>query len=113
MIDYISIGMRIKKNRNMLGITQEALAEEINISVPHISRIETGSAKPSLQTLVDICNALHITIDDLMRENLPAVRKNSEGKLGEVVADCSVEELDMLADVAQTILYNVRNLYHS
>lgn len=94
-------------------MTQETLAEKINVSPPYVSRIETGSASPSLQTLVDICNALHITIDDLMQDSIPAARKNLEGALGEIIADCTVEELNLLADVAQSILRNIRNLYKS
>lgn len=113
MIDYVSIGKRIKEIRLKRGITQEKLAETVNISVPHISRIENGWASPSLQTLVDICNALDITIDDLMQDSIPAARRNAEGALGEIVADCTVEELNLLADVAQTILRNIRNLYKS
>lgn len=111
MIDYVSIGKRIKKNRRNRGITQEVLAERVNISIPHISRIENGSSFPSLQTLVDICNTLDITIDDLMQDSLPAARKSLEGRLGEIVAGCSAEELNLVAEVAETVLRNVRNIY--
>lgn len=113
MIDYVSIGKRIKGIRLMRGITQEKLAETVNISVPHVSRIENGWASPSLQTLVDICNALDITIDSLMQDSLPAARKNLMGALGEVVADCTAEELNMLAEIAQSILRSVRSTYKS
>lgn len=113
MIDYVSIGKRIKGIRLMRGITQEKLAETVNISVPHVSRIENGWASPSLQTLVDICNALDITIDSLMQDSLPAARKDLTGALGEVVADCTAEELNMLAEIAQSILRSVRSTYKS
>lgn len=36
MIDYISIGKRIKKRRNQLKLTQEVLAEMVYISIPHL-----------------------------------------------------------------------------
>lgn len=111
MIDYVSIGKRIKKNRRNLGMTQEQLAERINISVPHMSRIETGTGSPSLQTLVDICNTLDITVDDLMQDSLTAAQKKLEGRLGEIAEDCSAEELHLVAEVAETMLKNVRNMY--
>lgn len=108
MIDYVSIGKQIHKYRIRAGITQEQLAEIIDVSDPHISRIETGKTKPSLQTLVDLCNALDITIDDLMQDSLSAVRQKIEGRLGDLLADCSPKELDMLADIAETILKTTR-----
>ncbi len=111
MINYMAIGNRIRKIRRDLKITQETLAEKINVTPTHVSRIECGTSSPSLQTLVDICNVLGITIDDLMQDSLPAAKKKLEGRLAEAVADCSVEELNMLVDIVQTILRNARNLY--
>lgn len=108
MIDYVSIGKQIRKHRRRAGLTQEILAEKVYVTTPYISRIENGSSQPSLQTLVDICNALDITIDDLMQDSLSAVRRKIEGRLGDLLADCSPKELDMLADIAETILKTTR-----
>lgn len=111
MIDYRAIGKRIRSNRDRLGITQEYLAEKANVSIPHISRIENGTSKPSLQVLVDICNVLNITIDDLMQDSLPAVKSKIEGRLGQVITDCSVDELDMLVNLIETVLRDARKVY--
>lgn len=111
MIDYLTIGKRIRHNRDRMGITQEYLAEKINVSIPHVSRIENGTSKPSLQVLVDICNALNITIDDLMQDSLPAVKQKIEGRLGDILADCSVDELDMISHLAETVLRDARIIY--
>lgn len=108
MIDYHSIGKNIRRHRNRLGITQEALAEKVNVSIPHISRIENGSAKPSLQTLVDVCNALDVPLDYLMRDSIHAAQRCADSRLDEVLADCSAQEMDMIADVAEAVLRNMR-----
>lgn len=108
MIDYRSIGKRIRRNRNRLGMTQEILAEKVNVSIPHISRMENGTAKPSLQTLVDICNTLNISIDDLMQDNLSAVKPSLYGRLGQILEDCSIDELNLIIDVVETIVRNIR-----
>lgn len=110
MIDYPSIGKRIKKNRRSRGITQEALAEKVNVSIPHISRIECGFSSPSLQTLVDICNALGITIDELMQDSLPAARPNINRRLEAILSDCSAAELNFLANVLPALLRELRNM---
>lgn len=109
MIDYLSIGKKIKENRRHMGITQETLAEKVNVSIPHISRIECGFSSPSLQTLVDICNVLDITIDDLMRDSLSA-GSNINRQLEELLSDCSKAELNFLANVIPALLYELRNM---
>lgn len=46
IMDYKSIGQRIRKYRKAKNYSQEQLAEKINISPTHMSHIETG-ARPS------------------------------------------------------------------
>lgn len=110
MIDYSSIGKRIQKIRRSRGITQETLAEKVNVSIPHISRIENGFSSPSLQTLVDICNVLGITIDNLMQDSLPAARPNMSRRLEAILADCSTAELAFIENVLPALLREIRNL---
>ena len=110
MIDYISIGEKIRKVRQNRRITQEVLAEKINVTPTHVSRIERGTSSPSLQTLVDICNVLGITIDDLMQDSLPAAKSKINTRLEAVLADCTVAELNFLANVIPTLLHELRSL---
>ena len=49
MIDYYEIGQRVRKFRKAYGLSQEELAEKIGISTTHMSHIETGNTKLSLQ----------------------------------------------------------------
>ena len=48
------------------NITQAELAEMVHLSVVHISHFETGASMPSLPTLLDICNALEATPNDIL-----------------------------------------------
>ena len=57
MIDYKHIGARIRAVRTEKKITQEQLAEAVGVGTSHISHIETGSGKASLETLIQIINA--------------------------------------------------------
>ena len=61
-MDYYAIGQRIRKIRKAHGISQEVLAEKANISVTHMSHIETGNTKLSLPVLVDIATTLEVQI---------------------------------------------------
>ena len=42
-MDYYKIGQKVRKYRKALNMSQEQLAEFINISVTHMSHIETGN----------------------------------------------------------------------
>lgn len=64
------IGSRIKYYREVKGISQEELGAILDISVRHISAIETGTRGISLNLLVDIANALEVSSDDLLTRNL-------------------------------------------
>lgn len=59
------IGLNIKLKRLQKMISQPQLANEINFSKTHISRIENGEANITLATLIDLCNFLDIEITKL------------------------------------------------
>ena len=62
MIDYKLIGSRIKKQRELLGLTQEVLSERVEITTVYLSKIENGKVHPTLETLSAICGALNCDI---------------------------------------------------
>lgn len=70
IIDYAAIGLRVKIARIKIKMTQQRLAEKAGLSVVHISNIENGNAKLSLEAAVNIANALSVTTDDLLCDNL-------------------------------------------
>ena len=51
-LDYKAIGKRIKIARIKADLTQEMLAEKIELSPTHLSNIETGTTRVSLATIV-------------------------------------------------------------
>lgn len=65
-IDYISVGERIKNTRISKNITQDKLAELIEVNQSHLSNIERGKTKMSTDTLVNISRSLNTSIDYLL-----------------------------------------------
>lgn len=63
---YLEMGRRISQRRRELHIKQSALAKQLSISNNHMSSIENGREKPSLDIFTDICNALNVTPDYLL-----------------------------------------------
>lgn len=60
------IGNRIREAREIKRLTQEKLAELVDLSQNAISNIESGRACPSLKTIVAIASELDISIDNLL-----------------------------------------------
>lgn len=54
------LGKRIQLIRKSNGLTQEKLAELIDIETPSLSYLETGKYAPSIETLQKLCNALNV-----------------------------------------------------
>jgi len=64
---YKKLGNNIKKRRTELGLTQQALADKMNMSLNFIGKIEVAFSKPSLNTLIDIAKALETTVSNLCK----------------------------------------------
>lgn len=62
----ISIGDRISQLRRAHGITQEKLAEDIDISTKHMSAVERGASALSLEKLIDTGKYFDCTLDYLI-----------------------------------------------
>ncbi len=99
-IDYKAVGKRIKIARIRLDLTQEQLSERVHISPSHMSNIETGTTRMSLQTVVNVANALEISVDQLLADNIVQARPVFEADLEAVVQDCSDEELRVIVALA-------------
>ncbi|MBM6871065.1 helix-turn-helix transcriptional regulator [Pseudoflavonifractor phocaeensis] len=62
---YVQIGLNILYYRKQQGLTQENLAEIIDITQQHMQRIETAHSIPSLPTLLNIADALGVPVEKL------------------------------------------------
>ncbi len=64
---YYKLGKNIKKRRKELGLTQEQLAEKLNMSLNFVGKIEVAFSKPSLDTLIEIAKVLNTTVAKLTK----------------------------------------------
>lgn len=65
-LDYGKMGMRIRQVRKAKGWSQDALAKKCGISMSFLGHIERGTRIMSIETFVNICNALDAGADELM-----------------------------------------------
>ncbi|MFO0581237.1 MAG: helix-turn-helix transcriptional regulator [Anaeromyxobacteraceae bacterium] len=54
------LGERVREQRRTRGLTQEALAEALDLSVAYVSLIERGGRNPPYTTVVAIARALGV-----------------------------------------------------
>lgn len=62
---YRRLGLNIAYYRKVKGLSQSRLAELLDISRTHMSRIETADCAVSLDVVFDICDVLGVTPDRL------------------------------------------------
>lgn len=74
-INCIALGKRICFYRLKFNITQEKLAALTNCSREYIAYLESGTKTPSLPTLIDLANVLHLKCFHSLRL-MHEVRKN-------------------------------------
>lgn len=67
---YPSIGEKIRKYRRIRGLTQEKLAEKTNISTNFLGALERAEKNLTLTNLINIANALDVTADMLLCDEI-------------------------------------------
>ncbi len=65
-LDYGKVGMRIRQVRKAKGWSQDALAKKCGISMSFLGHIERGTRIMSMETFVNICEALDAGADELL-----------------------------------------------
>lgn len=96
------MGMRIKTRRKELRIRQAELAEELNISNNHMSSIENGREKPSLDTFVRLCTCLKVTPDYLLLGNMYAY--NVPQDIMDKLRLCSPSDIKLARDFIELLV---------
>ena len=61
-------GKRLRILRERAGLSQTELAFRCNLEQPHISRWERGGAEPRFESLVQLANALGVSLDEFREE---------------------------------------------
>lgn len=107
-LDYKAIGKRIRTARLRNSLTQEKLSDSVGLSLSHMSNIETGATKVSLPTLVKIANALSVSIDHLMCDNIIQSKVQFENEIKLLIDGCDNYEIRVVKDIIATTVESLR-----
>ena len=102
-LDFAFIGQRIKEVRNEKHLTQEYIANVTGVNVSHVSNIETNKVKISLTLLVNICNALNVTLDYLLENEYHNPTSITERELFNTIKNLDHSKLETLLRIAKVL----------
>jgi len=106
-VDKAILGARIREQRKKLKLTLENLAEMTGIGVVYLGEIERGAKMPSLNVFIKTLNALDISGDILLRDEVAAAKPYVLNEITERMKDLSPLQLKMVTDVFHAMLDNM------
>ena len=77
----MEIGNKINQLRKLSGMTQEQLAEKLNVSRQTISKWESDSTSPDLESIVKISRIFHVSLDDWLKEGEAGVANKTDEQI--------------------------------
>ena len=99
---YIEMGNRIKLRRKELHLKQSELAEFLDISNNHMSSIEIGTEKPSMDVFIKICEQLKVTPDYLLLGSMHAT--NIPQDICDKLRLCTENDIQLARDIVELLV---------
>lgn len=103
-VDYKKIGERIRKQRDLKGLTQEQLASSLNITSFYLSKIENGKVSATLETLAVIANTLEIDLALLITGTSTLEKQNYVDDLHSICNKANRKQLDLIIKLAKAVI---------
>ena len=102
-LDYSVIGQRIKQARLAKNLTQEDLAEKIDISVAFLSRVERGNSHINLKRLNQICGLLDVSEGYILNGASSNADNYLDKEFSDLLKNCYTDKQKLIYNVAKVI----------
>ncbi|WP_028561483.1 helix-turn-helix domain-containing protein [Paenibacillus pinihumi] len=102
--DYTLIGKRIRKARENKGLTQEKLAEQLDVSNAYISKIERGRTPVNLERLSEICVVLEETPEYILGGTNSAANDFLRNEIIDMLEGCPPGKIKLIAQIVKHII---------
>ena len=102
-LDYSVIGQRIKQARLAKNLTQEDLAEQIDISVAFLSRVERGNSHINLKRLNQLCRLLDVSEGYILNGASSNSTNYLSSEFNEILNSVSPEKQKLIYKLSQVI----------
>ena len=102
-VDYCIIGSRLKQARLNAGLTQQEIAEKMNLSVALISRVERGTSHINLKRLSEFCSILNISEGYILNGVSDEDDKYLYNEFNDILKKCSPEKQKLIYKLSKVI----------
>lgn len=106
-MDKVELGMKLREARNKAGFTQEQLAEKADIGVMYLGEIERGVKMPSMKIFIKLIEALDVSADYILRDELPSGKAFVLDEITEKLADLTPKQRKTAIDILDAYLKNL------
>lgn len=102
-MNEVMIGHRIREERLRLNLTQEALAEDVELTTAYIGQVERGERNFTLENLIKVANRLGVTVDYLLVDSVNADRDATIIQLSQLMNGRSLSEKELAVSLIKTL----------
>ena len=107
--DFRAIGNKLLAIRKKTGLTQSEVADAANLSDRTYADIERGTVNMRVETLLKICDALHITPDTILTEyNYLDDLKKTEAEINTLLNQCDNLQKKFALDLLSVYLKSTK-----
>lgn len=106
LLDTRQIGNKLLAIRKKYGMTQNEVAEASGLSNRTYADIERGSVKMRVDTIIHICNALHITPDEILTVRTNEITEQQEELFARLNA-CSPKDKETALKLLSVFLKSI------
>lgn len=107
IFEFSIIGNKLYSIRKRMGLTQSDVAEAAELSSRTYADIERGSVNMRIETVLRICNALHITPDEILTTDNSSVASKQE-ELWERLNACSPKDKETALNILSVYLESLK-----
>ncbi len=97
----VGMGTRLKEKRRSHHLTQEQMADRLNISIKHYSEVERGISGLSVENIINVCDILGVSIDYLLQGK--ETEMEVPVKILELFRGCPEEKQYLLLEIMDAI----------
>lgn len=106
-MEKAELGKRIREERRKRGYSQHELAKKANICVMYLSEIERGIKMPSLNSFIQIAEALEESADFLLRGELNSGQVYIYDEITQKLRDLTPAQRKAAADILDAYIKNL------
>lgn len=106
-MDKVTIGVRIREARKNKELTQEMLAEMADIGVMYLGEIERGKKMPSMNVFAKIVNALEVSADYLLRDEVISGKGYVLNEITRKLEPLSPQQRKVITDILDAYIKNL------